>query len=50
MIKLAKQSYEAFIEPLFDYCSAVRNGLSKQQSNKLQKLHNHAARVITKPA
>jgi len=36
------------IEPHFDYCSVVWDGLSQQLSEKLQKLQNRAARVITK--
>ena len=35
-------------EPYFDYCSVVWDGLSQQLSEKLQKLQNRAARVITK--
>ena len=30
------------------YCCSVWNGLSQTLNNKLQKLQNHAARVITK--
>ena len=40
--------YKGLIEPHFDYCSAVWDGLSQQLSDKLQKLQNRAARVITK--
>ena len=40
--------YKGLIEPHFDYCSVVWDGLSQQLSEKLQKLQNHAARVITK--
>ena len=36
--------YKGLIEPHFDYCSVVWDGLSE----KLQKLQNRAARVITK--
>ena len=39
--------YKGFIEPHFDYCSADLYGLSRQVSEKLQKLQNRAARVIT---
>ena len=36
------------LKPHFDYCSVVWDGLSQQLSEKLQKLQNRAARVITK--
>ena len=42
------QKYKGLIEPLFDYCSAVWDGLTQQLSEKLQKLQNRAIRVITK--
>ena len=38
---------KALIEPHFIYCNSLRDGLSKQLADKLQKLQNHAARVIT---
>ena len=37
--------YKGLIEPHFDYCSAVWDGLTRQPSEKLQ---NRAIRVITK--
>ena len=37
--------YKGLIEPHFDYCSAVWDGLAQQLS---EKLHNRAIRVITK--
>ena len=40
--------YKGLIEPHFDYCSVVWDGLSQQLSVNLQKLQNRAARVITK--
>ena len=40
--------YKGLIEPHFDYCSAVWDGLTQQLSKKLQKLQNRAIRVITK--
>ena len=40
--------YKGRIEPHFDYCSFVWDGLTQQLSEKLQKLHNRAIRVITK--
>ena len=39
--------YKGLIE-LFDYCSAVWDGISQQLSEKRQKLQNRAIRVITK--
>ena len=40
--------YRALIEPYFDYCCPVWDGLSKELADKLQKLQNRAIRVITK--
>ena len=40
--------YKGLIRPYFDYCSVVWDGLSQQLCEKLQKLQNRAARVITK--
>lgn len=40
--------YRALLEPHFDYCSSVWDGLSNQLADKLQKLQNRAIRVITK--
>ena len=40
--------YKGLIEPHFDYCSAVWDGLTQQLSEKLQKLQNRAIRVIIK--
>ena len=40
--------YKGLIEPHFDYCSAVWDGLIQQFSEKLQKLQNRAIRVNTK--
>ena len=42
------QIYNALIMPHFDYCSPVWDCLSGYLSDKLQKLQNRAARVITK--
>ena len=44
----AIQIYNALIMPHFDYCSPVWDCLSGTLSDKLQKLQNRAARVITK--
>ena len=38
----------ALIEPYFDYCCPVWDGLSDELADKLQKLQNRAIRVITK--
>ena len=35
------------VEPYFGYCSIVWNGIGDNLANKLQKLQNRAARVIT---
>ena len=40
--------YRALIEPYFDYCCPVWDGLSNELADKLQKLQNRASRVITK--
>ena len=40
--------YNSFIQPHFDYCSLVWDGLSDQLSDKLQKLQNRTTRVILK--
>ena len=41
-------NYTALIMPHFDYCNPVWDCLSGYLSDKLQKLQNRAARVITK--
>ena len=38
--------YQGFIEPHFDYCCAVWDGLSLQLGVKPQKLQNRVARAI----
>ena len=45
---LTVQIYNALILPYFDYCSPVWDCMSGYLSDKLQKLQNRAARVITK--
>ena len=42
----AVKIYHALIQPHFDYCAPVWDGLSSYLSEKLQKLQNRAARVI----
>ena len=44
----ALQIYQALILRHFDYCSSVWNELDVNFSNKLQKLQNRTARVITR--
>ena len=44
----AIQIYKALIMPQFDYCSPVWDCLSGYLGDKLQKLQNQAARIITK--
>ena len=43
-----KSIYNALILPNVDYCSPVWDSLSGYLSDKLQKLQNRAARIITK--
>ncbi|XP_028417952.1 uncharacterized protein LOC114542649 [Dendronephthya gigantea] len=44
----ALKIYGALIQPYFDYCSSVWDGLNITLNDKLQKLQNRAGRVITK--
>ena len=44
----ALQIYQALILPHFDHCSSVWDELNITLSDKLQKLQNRAARVITR--
>ena len=39
--------YKALIQPHFDYCSVVWGNCDIKLADKLQKLHNHAARTLT---
>ena len=39
--------YNGFIEPYFSYCAPVWDGIGVTLSDRLQKLQNRAARVIT---
>ena len=39
--------YNSLVLPYFDYCSAVWGNCRKGLSDKLQKLQNRAARVVT---
>ena len=40
--------YFALIQPHFDYCCSVWDGLGKTLSTKIQELQNRAVRVITR--
>ena len=44
----AGRVYQGRIEPYFSYCSPVWDGIGSKLSDKLQKLQNRAARVITR--
>ena len=44
----AKKIYDSLIQPHFDYCCTVWDGINNQLTEKLQKLQNSATRVITK--
>ncbi len=46
--KLSIQVYQALIQPHFDYCRSVCDGLGETLNSKLQKLQNRAVRVITR--
>ena len=39
--------YQTLVQPNFDYCSVVWGNCGEALKEKLQKLHNRAARVIT---
>ena len=39
--------YNALVQSHFDYCSLVWTNCTQDLQNKLQKLQNHAARIIT---
>ena len=40
--------YQGLIEPYFSYCASVWDGIGRKLSDKLQKLQNRAACVITR--
>ena len=44
----AIKAYQGFIEPYFSYCAPVWDGIGDTLCDKLQKLQNRAARVITR--
>ena len=39
--------YRSIVEPYFDYCCIVWDGIGYNLAEKLQKLQNRAARIIT---
>ncbi len=48
MTRLFKYTKQALIQPHFDYCCSVWDGLDETLSSKLQKLQNRAVRFITR--
>jgi len=46
-LDVLKTISNALTQPVFDYCDAVWGNLNKGLANKIQKLQNRAARVIT---
>ena len=42
--------YNSLVKPYFDYCNVVWGNCNKTLANKLQKLQNRAARVLTSAA
>ena len=45
--QLMQLIYNCLVQPYFDYCSAVWDSCSSYLANKLQKLQNRAAKVLT---
>ena len=43
-----KTIYYSLVQPYFDYCDVVWGDCSKTCADKLQKLQNRAARIITR--
>ena len=43
-----KTIYYSLVQPYFDYCDVVWSDCSKTRADKLQKLQNRAARIITR--
>ena len=39
--------YNALVMPYFDYRNAVRGNINKGLADKLQKMQNRAARILT---
>ena len=47
-MEAAKTLVQAFVHSRIDYCNSLLAGISQQSINKLQKVQNAAARVITR--
>ena len=43
-----KTIYYSLVQPYFDYCDVVWGDCSKIRADKLQKLQNREARIITR--
>ena len=43
-----KTIYYSLVQPYFDYCDIVLDDCSKTRAEKLQKLQNRAARIVTR--
>ena len=43
-----KTIYYSLVQPYFDYCEVVWGDYSKTRADKLQKLQNRVARIITR--
>ena len=43
-----KTIYYSLVQPYFDYCDVVWGDYSKTRADKLQKLQNRVARIITR--
>ena len=46
--EILKTFYYSLVQPYFDYCDVVWGDCSKTRADKLQKLQNRAARIITR--
>ena len=46
-LETLKLIYNALVQPYFDYCSTLWDNCGGGRKNKLQRLQNRAARVIT---
>ena len=46
-LDVLKTIYNSLIQPIFDYCDTVWGNVNKGLANRIQKLQNRAARIIT---
>ena len=46
-LETVQMMYRSLLEPYFRYCCPVRGSASSTNLNKLQKLQNRAARIVT---